>query len=269
MRCTKPTRWERTIKSHLNRWLWRRFVYFSNLMINCTLRHWEVCTWLLVNTLKMCSSESGAKPWHSLILAITPATKVPWPRPEKQCQLINIHPSVSHTFQTQWLCLHAFTLLLTIIQRLLICPVGPFLHVLKMWVLFTQACIKHCHLYTRTCMCKMTSLNHEQQSFHFDADVIKERKRCQLFSPVCPICQRTSVCRIWATWRGMARSSRRLEWRPVACQKPEPSDRLVRLKGRDDCHDCHFWVPWVALQGAAGSGAIDTKDQLNVLQCLW
>lgn len=44
----------------------------------------HVCTWLLVNTLKMCSSESGAKPWHSLILAITPATNVPWPRPEKQ-----------------------------------------------------------------------------------------------------------------------------------------------------------------------------------------
>lgn len=40
-----------------------------------------ICTWLLVKTLKMCNSESGAKPWHSLMLAITPATKVPWPKP--------------------------------------------------------------------------------------------------------------------------------------------------------------------------------------------
>lgn len=47
-----------------------------------------VCTWLLVNTLKMCSSESGAKPWHSLILAITPATNVPWPRPNKQKKVV-------------------------------------------------------------------------------------------------------------------------------------------------------------------------------------
>lgn len=79
------------------------------------------------------------------------------------------------------------------------------------------------------------------------------------FLPVCPICQSTSACRIWATWRGMARSRRLLECRPVACQKPEPSERLVRLKGRDDCHDCHFWVPRVALQGAAVSGAVGTE----------
>ena len=38
-------------------------------------------TWLFVNTLKMCSSASGAKPRHSLELAITPATNVPWPTP--------------------------------------------------------------------------------------------------------------------------------------------------------------------------------------------
>lgn len=84
--------------------------------------------------------------------------------------------------------------------------------------------------------------------------------------PVCPICQSTSACRIWATWRGMARSRRRLEWRPVACQKPEPSDRLVRRKGRDDCHDCHFCVPRVALQGAAGSGATETENKQLCLQ---
>lgn len=75
--------------------------------------------------------------------------------------------------------------------------------------------------------------------------------------PVCPICHSTSACRIWATWRGMARSRRLLEWRPVACQKPEPSDRLVLLNGRDDCHDC---VPRVALQGAEGSDAAEAED---------
>lgn len=41
----------------------------------------RTATWLLVNTLKMCSSAFGANPWHSLMLAITPATKVPWPKP--------------------------------------------------------------------------------------------------------------------------------------------------------------------------------------------
>lgn len=41
-------------------------------------------TWLLVKTLKMCSSESGAKPWHSLMLAMTPATNVPCPKPARQ-----------------------------------------------------------------------------------------------------------------------------------------------------------------------------------------
>lgn len=67
-------------------------------------------------------------------------------------------------------------------------------------------------------------------------------------SPVWPICHSTSACRIWATWRGMALSRRRLEWRPVACQNPEPRDRLVLLSGRDDCHDCHFCVQRVSLQ---------------------
>ncbi len=46
---------------------------------------WVFCaTWLLVKTLKIWSSESGANPWHSLMLAITPATKVPWPNPEER-----------------------------------------------------------------------------------------------------------------------------------------------------------------------------------------
>lgn len=80
------------------------------------------------------------------------------------------------------------------------------------------------------------------------------------YRPVCPICQRTSAWRIWATWRGMARSRRLLEWRPVACQNPEPSDKLVRRNGRDDCHDCHFCVPRVALQGAEGSAAAGTRE---------
>lgn len=95
---------------------------------------------------------------------------------------------------------------------------------------------------------------------HHLVPLIRKVKRSEV-SPVCPICQRTSACRIWATWRGMARSRRRLEWRPVACQKPEPSDRLVRRKGRDDCHDCHFCVPRVALQGAVGSGALETEHR--------
>lgn len=82
-----------------------------------------------------------------------------------------------------------------------------------------------------------------------------------LLPPVCPICQRTSAWRIWATWRGIARSRRRLEWRPVACQKPEPSDRLVRRKGRDDCHDCHFCVRVLALHGAVGSAASGTEEK--------
>lgn len=43
------------------------------------------------------------------------------------------------------------TSILTIIQRLLIRPVGPFLYILKMRVLLTQACIKHGHLHARTC----------------------------------------------------------------------------------------------------------------------
>ena len=40
---------------------------------------------------------------------------------------------------------------LTVIQCLFISPVGPLLHVLKMWVFLAEARIKHCHLHTRTC----------------------------------------------------------------------------------------------------------------------
>lgn len=61
---------------------------FQNERINTALiwkgRNLNKCkitTWLLVNTRKMCSSAFGANPWHSLMLAITPATKVPWPKP--------------------------------------------------------------------------------------------------------------------------------------------------------------------------------------------
>lgn len=63
-------------------------VIFPKERINTALiwkgKNWNTCkiaTWLLVNTLKMCSSAFGANPWHSLMLAITPATKVPWPKP--------------------------------------------------------------------------------------------------------------------------------------------------------------------------------------------
>ena len=36
----------------------------------------------------MCSSASGANPKHSLELAITPATNVPWPSPEQEYLLL-------------------------------------------------------------------------------------------------------------------------------------------------------------------------------------
>lgn len=81
-------------------------------------------------------------------------------------------------------------------------------------------------------------------------------------TPVWPICHSTSACRIWATWRGMALSRRRLEWRPVACQNPEPRDRLVRLRGRDDCHDCHFCVQRVSLQGEPASLPTEPKETI-------
>lgn len=44
----------------------------------------QINTWLLVNTLKICKSASGAKPRHSLLDAITPATKVPCPSPSSK-----------------------------------------------------------------------------------------------------------------------------------------------------------------------------------------
>lgn len=84
--------------------------------------------------------------------------------------------------------------------------------------------------------------------------------------PVWPICQSTSACRICATWRGMALSRRRLEWRPVACQNPEPKDRLVLLSGRDVCHDCHFWVQRVSLQGELTSPPAGIKNFIRGCQ---
>lgn len=69
-------------------------------------------------------------------------------------------------------------------------------------------------------------------------------------TPVYPICQSTSACSVWATWRGMALSNRRLECLPVACQNPEPRERLALRRGRDDCH---FWLHRVSLQGTVGS----------------
>lgn len=46
---------------------------------------------------------------------------------------------------------NSFSSHLTIIKSLLIGPVGPFLHVLKMRVLLAQACIKHRHFHARSC----------------------------------------------------------------------------------------------------------------------
>lgn len=150
---------------------------------------------------------------------------------------------------------------LTIIQCLFVGPVGPLLHVLKMRVLLTQARVEHRNLHTGP-------LAYTRGKHAISSNTpLKPKASCQAarqwrcYRPVCPICQRTSAWRIWATWRGMARSRRLLEWRPVACQNPEPSDKLVRRNGRDDCHDCHFCVPRVALQGEQGSGAAETRDK--------
>ena len=132
-----------------------------------------------------------------------------------------------------------------------------------MWVLLTQPCIKHRHFDTR-------SYTITQEVNCLQSCIACENKESRvLVPPVCPICQRTSAWRIWATWRGIARSRRRLEWRPVACQKPEPRDKLVRRKGRDDCHDCHFCVLVLALHGAVGSAALETeqKQQRYVAYC--
>ena len=66
-------------------------------------------------------------------------------------------------------------------------------------------------------------------------------------------------CSVWATWRGMALSNRLLECLPVACQNPEPRERLALRRGRDDCH---FWLHRVSLQGTTGSArAKEEKDE--------
>lgn len=121
-------------------------------------------------------------------------------------------------------------------------------------------------------LCQTPPLSHQILHKHtrerfipFKAISNVRRRLKVLLPPVCPICQRTSAWRIWATWRGIARSRRRLEWRPVACQKPEPRDRLVRRKGRDDCHDCHFCVLVLALHGAVGSAASGREQKRLVM----
>lgn len=44
----------------------------------------------------------------------------------------------------------------------------------------------------------------------------------------------------------------------MACQKPEPRERLALRRGRDDCH---FWLQRVSLQGAPGSAAGKEREQ--------
>lgn len=72
------------------------------------------------------------------------------------------------------------------------------------------------------------------------------------YTPVYPICHSTSACNVCATCRGMALSNRRLECLPVACQNPEPRERLALFRGRDDCH---FWLHLVSLHGTTGSAS--------------
>lgn len=102
---------------------------------------------------------------------MTPATNVPWPKPAKKIEPtdININCQCKDLWMAPALlyspyCLlahnpsftrinsdyHQFSSVLTIIKCLFIGPVGPFLHILKMWVLLTQACIKHRHFHTRS-----------------------------------------------------------------------------------------------------------------------
>ena len=59
------------------------YLMLSNLLLSPKWLHLVVIsllTWLLVNTRNTYSSASGANPRHSEVLAMTPATKVPWPR---------------------------------------------------------------------------------------------------------------------------------------------------------------------------------------------
>lgn len=72
------------------------------------------------------------------------------------------------------------------------------------------------------------------------------------YTPVYPICHSTSACNVCATCRGMALSNRRLECLPVACQNPEPRERLALFRGRDDCH---FWLHRVSLHGTMESAS--------------
>ena len=56
-------------------------------------------TWLLVKTLKIYKSASGANPIHSLWLVITPATKVPCPSPSsKVFSLVQLVRSLMRPF---------------------------------------------------------------------------------------------------------------------------------------------------------------------------
>lgn len=85
------------------------------------------------------------------MLAMTPATKVPWPKPARRDNF-TITTLTKHveSCNIYWDQGSGLFVLLTIIKCLLIGPVGPFLHVLKMRVLLTQARIKDRHLHPGT-----------------------------------------------------------------------------------------------------------------------
>lgn len=180
---------------------------------------------------------------------------------------------------------HTLRIRLTIIQCFLIGPIGSFFNILKVRVLLTQPSVKYRYLHPRACI-----RTHINRNAGFNVNLIfKSRKtlitvaHIQILShiPVCPICQSTSACSIWATCLGMARRRRRLECLPVACQNPELRDRLVLLSGLDDCQDCHFCTQRVSLHGDAPSVPAErekewglfsinyTSSHLNVLFVPW
>lgn len=184
---------------------------------------------------------------------------------------IQLHSIANHDWLNmfKFVSWHTLRTCLTIIQCFLIGPVGSFLNILKVRVLLTQPSVKYCYLNSRACI--WTQIN---RNASFNANLIFKRSRTLItvehlhiisHIPVCPICQSTSACSIWATCLGMARRRRRLECLPVACQNPEPRDRLVLLSGLDDCQDCHFCTQRVSLHGDAPSVPAEREKEWEII----
>lgn len=187
----------------------------------------------------------------------------PWRKNMRQKKLnlgwfIQVHSIIKYDWLNMFKLVswHTLRIRLTIIQCFLIGPIGSFFNILKVRVLLTQPSVKYCYLHPRAYI-----WTHINRNAGFNANLIFNSRtlitvvHIHILShiPVCPICQSTSACSIWATCLGMARRRRRLECLPVACQNPEPRDRLVLLSGLDDCQDCHFCTQRVSLHRDAPS----------------